>query len=131
MTEPDMSNDAELDSTIVVKPDKDARNWAMICHLSGLSGFVIPFGNVLGPLIVWAIKKDDHSFIDDQGKEALNFQLTMTLCLIVSAIMIIVLVGILLVSILCIYILFMIIIASIKANDGIYYRYPLTIRFFK
>jgi len=131
VTEPDMANDTESDSNIVEKPDKDARNWAMICHLSGLTGFVIPFGNVLGPLIVWAIKKDDHHFIDDQGKEALNFQLTMTLCLIASAIMIIVLVGILLISVLCIYILFMIIIASIKANDGIYYRYPLTIRFFK
>ena len=126
-----MANDTESDSNIVEKPDKDARNWAMICHLSGLTGFVIRFGNVLGPLIVWAIKKDDHHFIDDQGKEALNFQLTMTLCLIASAIMIIVLVGILLISVLCIYILFMIIIASIKANDGIYYRYPLTIRFFK
>ncbi|MGY8813660.1 MAG: DUF4870 domain-containing protein [Gammaproteobacteria bacterium] len=112
-------------------PDKDARNWAMICHLAGLAGFVIPLGNVLGPLIVWAIKKDDHQFIDDQGKEALNFQLTMTICLFVSVVLIIVLIGFFLLSILCIYTVIMIIIASIKANDGITYRYPMTIRFFQ
>jgi uncharacterized Tic20 family protein len=121
----------EIDSEIQL-PDKDARNWAMICHLAGLAVFVFPFGgNVLGPLIVWAIKKDDHQFIDDQGKEALNFQLTMTICLIISAVLIIVLVGFFFLSILCIYMVFMIIIASIKANDGINYRYPLTIRFFQ
>jgi uncharacterized Tic20 family protein len=126
-----MEQDTADINEIVEKPDKDARNWAMICHLSGLAGFVMPFGNVLGPLIVWAIKKDDHPFINDQGKEALNFHLTMTLCLIISAILILVVIGILLISVLCIYILFMIIIASINANDGVYYRYPMTIRFFK
>ncbi len=126
-----MEQDSVHINEITERPDKDARNWAMICHLSGLVGFVMPFGNVLGPLIVWAIKKDDHPFINDQGKEALNYQLTMTLCLIVSAILILVVIGILLISVLCIYILFMIIIASINANDGVYYRYPLTIRFFK
>ncbi|MGK0297924.1 MAG: putative Tic20 family protein [Gammaproteobacteria bacterium] len=120
----------EIDSEVKL-PDKDARNWAMICHLAGLAGFVIPFGNVLGPLVVWAIKKDDHQFIDDQGKEALNFQLTMTICLIISAVLILVLIGFFLLSILCIYTVFMIIIASIKANDGINYRYPMTIRFFQ
>ncbi len=126
-----MEQDSVHINEITERPDKDARNWAMICHLSGLVGFVMPFGNVLGPLIVWAIKKDDHPFINDQRKEALNYQLTMTLCLIVSAILILVVIGILLISVLCIYILFMIIIASINANDGVYYRYPLTIRFFK
>ncbi|NNE37616.1 MAG: DUF4870 domain-containing protein [Gammaproteobacteria bacterium] len=126
-----MEQDAENTNEMIERPDKDARNWAMICHLSGLVGFVMPFGNVLGPLIVWAIKKDDDPFINDQGKEALNYQLTMTLCLIISAILILVVIGILLISVLCLYILFMIIIASINANDGVYYRYPLTIRFFK
>ena len=111
-------------------PDKDARNWAMICHLAGLSGFVIPFGNVLGPLIVWAIKKDEHPFVDEQGKEALNFQLSLTLYLIISAVLIVVLVGIFLLAVLCIFNLIMIVVASIKANDGVSFRYPLTIRFF-
>ena len=125
-----MTEETEEVKTVPV-PDKDARNWAMICHLSGLAGLVIPLGNVLAPLIVWAIKKDDDPFIDDQGKEALNFQLTMTVCMIVSAILIVILVGFLLLAVLGIYALFMVIIASIKANDGVYYRYPLTIQFFR
>jgi uncharacterized protein len=111
--------------------DKDVRNWAMICHLAGLAGLLVPFGNVLGPLIVWAIKKDDHPFIDDQGKEALNFQLTMTILLITSALLVVILVGFLLLAVLCIFTLIMIIVAAIKANDGIKFRYPLTIRFFQ
>lgn len=112
-------------------PDKDARNWGMICHLSAFFGCVIPFGNVLGPLIVWSIKKSDHPFIDDQGLEALNFQLTVALCLIASFILIVMVVGIILIPVITIYALIMTIVASIKANEGEYYRYPVTIRFFK
>ena len=112
-------------------PDKDARNWGMICHLSALFGCVIPFGNVLAPLIVWSIKKGDHPFIDDQGMEALNFQLTVALCLIASSVLIVVVIGLLLIPVIIIYTLIMIIVASIKANEGEYYRYPVTIRFFK
>jgi uncharacterized protein len=119
----------ELNAAVVV-PDKDARNWAMICHLAALAGYLVPFGNVLGPLIIWAIKKDDSPFIDDQGKEALNFQLTMTLGFIASFILMFVLIGFVLIAVLCIYMLIMVIIASIKANEGIYYRYPYTFRFF-
>ncbi len=118
-------------TTIVQLPEKDARNWGMLCHLAALSGYIIPFGNVFGPLIVWAIKKDEFPFVDDQGKEALNFQLTMTLVAIGSFILMFVLIGFVLIVALCIFTLIMIIIASIKANDGVYYRYPFTIRFIK
>ena len=112
-------------------PDKDARTWGMMCHLVALSGYIVPFGNILGPLVVWSIKKDDHPFVNDQGKEALNFQLTMTLCFIASLLLVFVFIGLLLLVILCIFVLIMIIVAAIKANEGVYYRYPLTIRFFK
>lgn len=126
-----MNQDTQDTSVVTNVPDKDARNWGMICHLIAFSGFVIPFGNLLGPLIVWAIKKDDHPFIDDQGKEAMNFQLTMTLCSIVAFLLIFVIIGIFLLVMICIFVVIMIIVASMKANDGVYYRYPLTIRFFK
>lgn len=111
-------------------PDKDARTWGMICHLAAFGGFVVPFGNVLGPLIVWAVKRDQSPFIDDQGKEALNFQLTMTIAFIVSFLLIFVLIGLLFIGVLCIYELIMVIVAAIKANDGETYRYPMTLRFF-
>lgn len=113
------------------QPDKDARTWAMICHLIAFSGFVVPFGNLLGPLIVWAIKRDEHPFIDDQGKEAINFQLTLTIAFTISIILLFVVIGILLIPILCIYSIIMVVIAAIKANEGERYRYPCTIHFFK
>ena len=112
-------------------PDKDARNWAMICHLSGLAGYFCPLGNVLGPLIVWAIKKDEYGFVDEQGKEAINFQLSMTIAYVISIILCFVVIGFFLLAILAVYSLVMIIIASIKTNDGVDFRYPHVIRFFK
>lgn len=117
-------------TTIVQAPDKDARNWAMICHLAALSGYMIPFGNILGPLIIWVLKKDDNPFIDDQGKEVLNFQLTMTIGFIVSGVLVFILIGFFLVVVLAVYVLIMTIVGAINANDGKYYRYPLTLRFF-
>jgi uncharacterized Tic20 family protein len=112
-------------------PGKEARTWAMLCHLLALSGFCIPFGNVLAPLILWAIKRDDDPFIDDQGKEALNFQLTMTIAVVISMVLIFVAIGLLLLIVLAIFQLVMIIMASVAANEGRAYRYPVAIRFFK
>ena len=112
-------------------PGKDARNWAMICHLSALSGYFIPLGNLLGPLIIWAIKKDEFTFVDQQGKEAINFQLSMTIAYLVSCVLIFLVIGIFLLGILAVYALVMIIIASIKTNDGVDFRYPHVIRFIK
>ena len=120
----------EITETTEGIPDKDARTWAMICHLIAFSGYVVPFGNLLGPLIVWAIKKDEHPFINDQGKEAINFQLTITIVIIVSLILTLLLIGFLLLAIVCVYSIVMIVIAAIKANEGETYRYPYTIRFF-
>ena len=53
----------------------DERNWSVAAHLSGLSGYLIPFGWVIGPLVVWLFKKEEMPFVDDQGKEAVNFQM--------------------------------------------------------
>ncbi len=123
-----MNQDVESSNN---SPDKDACNWAMICHLSALSGYFIPFGNLLGPLIIWAIKKDEFEFVDQQGKEEINFQLSMTIAYLVSCILILLVVGIFLLGILAVYALVMIIIAAIKSNDGIDFRYPFVIRFLK
>ena len=112
----------------VVVSSKDEKMWGMLCHLSALAGFVIPFGNIIGPLVVWMLKKDEFPHVDDQGKEALNFQISMTIYFIVGAILILVAIGIVIIPILGIFWLIMIVIASIKANDGEKYRYPFTIR---
>jgi uncharacterized Tic20 family protein len=110
---------------------KDERTWGMLCHLIAFSGFIIPFGNLLGPLTIWLIKKDEMPFVDDQGKESLNFQLTMLIALIISAILVVVLIGIAMLVILGIFQIIILIVATIKANEGVRYRYPYAIRFIK
>src|ERR1035438_10194159 len=61
--------------------DSQARTWNMLCHLSALAGYIIPFGNVLGPLLVWQIKKNEFPSVEAHGKAALNFQLTVLIAL--------------------------------------------------
>lgn len=107
------------------------RQWAMFCHLGGFCGFLIPFGNIIAPLILWLIKKDEFPFVDYHGKEALNFNISITIYAIVCTILGIVLVGFLLLFILLILVIVFIIKATIAANNGEYYRYPITIRFIK
>jgi uncharacterized Tic20 family protein len=110
----------------------EERNWGMLCHLSALAKYLIPVGgNILGPLIIWLIKKDAFPFVDDQGKESLNFQISVTIYLIVALVLIFAVVGLFLVPALLIFDLVMIVIASTKASSGVAYRYPLTIRFVK
>ena len=112
-------------------PTKDEKTWAMFCHLAALAGFIIPFGNIIGPLILWQMKKSESAFIDDQGKEALNFQITMILAVIVCAVLIIAVIGVFLLPIVGIVTLIFTIIGGIKANDGVTYRYPFAIRLVK
>jgi len=116
----------------VPQPTKrDENMWAMFCHLSALAGFVIPLGNIIGPLVIWLIKKDEFPLVNDQGKEALNFQISMTIFFIASAILIIILIGIVLLIGLALFDIIVTVIAMVKANEGVAYRYPLNIRFIK
>jgi uncharacterized protein len=110
---------------------KEDRTFGMLCHLLSLSGFIIPLGNIIGPLVIWLIKKDQSAFVNDQGKESLNFQISIFIYAIISAILIIVLIGILTSIAVGLFWLIFTIIASVRANEGQYYRYPLTIRFVK
>jgi uncharacterized Tic20 family protein len=113
-------------------PSAEARKWAMICHLSALVGLLgNGIGFVLGPLIVWLLKKEEDPFIDEQGKEAVNFQLTMMIAAIISGILMLILIGFLLITIVVAMMIIFPIIGGVKANAGEHYRYPLTIRFIK
>jgi uncharacterized Tic20 family protein len=111
----------------------EARQWAMACHLIalvGLIGNIIGFG--LGPLIVWLLKKDDHPFIDEQGKEALNFQITMFIALAISFLLTVVFfIGFVLLIIVGLFMTIFPIIAAFKVTDSVHYRYPFSIRFVK
>ena len=123
MPEEQTSNDIQI--------TKDERTWAMLCHFSSLCMFIFPFGNILAPLIIWLIKKDEMPFVEDQAKEILNFQISMTIYFIGSIILIIILIGIPILIGLGIFNIIITIIAGIKANDGESYRYPINLRLIK
>ena len=117
-----------------VEMDKDTRTWGMFCHLAALAGFlpfILGLGWVIGPLIVWTTKKEGKPFIDQQGKNALNFQISMFIYSVAAVILMSVFVGFILLPILAVFNLVMIILAALKANDGASFRYPLAIRFLK
>lgn len=109
-------------------PSKEERNWATLAHVSALLAFFTVIGGIIGPLVIWLLRKEDMSFASDQAKEALNFQITVFLAGIVSAILCLILIGFVLLAILALVDLILIIIAAVKASEGVAYRYPFNLR---
>ena len=108
----------------------EIRTWCVLCHASSLLGlFFHFFGHLLGPLIVWLIKRDVSPEIDANGKESLNFQISMLLYDVIAGILCIVLIGIPILIALWVLNTVLVIIASVKTSNGEVYRYPFTIRF--
>ena len=112
---------------------KEEQSWTMGCHLAALTGFIgIPFGNLLGPLIVWLVKRAEMPLVDQHGKESLNFQITVTIAMLISGALCFVLIGFLLVPIVYLGALILTIMAAVKVSNGdMAYKYPLTIRLLK
>ena len=120
------------DQQLVPLPDPETRRWAMLCHYAAFFWLLAPMiGNVLGPLIVWQLKKDLDPFVDEQGKEALNFQITVSLALMVCGLLAWVLIGFPLMLLVSAVALVLTVIAGIKANEGQRYRYPFSWRLVK
>jgi uncharacterized protein len=107
------------------------RQWAMFVHLASLIGLVVPFGGLVGVLVMWQMKRQEFPEIDPHGKEAMNFQLSMMIYMFVSVLMIFIIVGILTTLILGLVWIILPIIGAVNANDGKLWRYPLVIPFFK
>ena len=110
---------------------KNEQNMGMLCHLLALTGFLIPFGNLIGPLVIWLVKREEMPFVESQGKESLNFQITISIGVIVGIILCFVLIGFLLLPLVGIFALVCVILASIEAANGKPYRYPFCIRLIK
>ena len=110
---------------------QDDRTWGMLAHLSAFGFFICPLGNVIGPLIVWLVKRDQSQFVADQGKEALNFNISVLLAAIACGLLVLVLIGIALGAALFVFWLVMTIVAGIRASEGVLYRYPFTLRLIK
>ncbi len=132
MTKPQMNTGLTTEQQAASSDqDKDARKWAMFTHLSAYSGFIVPFGGLIAPLVIWLLKKDEFHLVDINGREALNFRISMYIYTLISVILIFVLVGFVLLAVLFLIDLIIPLVAGLKANDGEKYRYPITIRFFK
>lgn len=133
--------DAATAAPAVVGPEE--RQWAMFAHLSALlgglvtSGWAGSVGFFIGPLVIWLMKKDTMPFVDDQAKEALNFAITVSIACLVLLVLTFLTLGIgailtvPLFAVVGIGALVLVIIAAMKANEGVAYRYPFALRFVK
>jgi uncharacterized protein len=105
------------------------RNWSMLCHLSSFAGFFFPFGGVLGPLICWLSRKDDSQWVNVNGRNSLNFQLSVLLYMVLAIPLCFIIIGIPIIFVIGTLKVICVIIASIKASKGELFRYPLVIPF--
>ena len=107
----------------------EERQWAMFCHLGGLLGHaLVGFGHVVVPLVLWLIKREQMPFVNQEGKEAVNFQLSITVYAIVSGLASFC-IGFLMLIAVGIFDLVVVIMACIDVSNGKAYKYPLCIRF--
>ena len=105
----------------------DEQTWAVLTHVAAFAGLFVPFGNVLGPLVVWLVKKDESRFVDENGRQSLNFQLTWTVIMFVALVTILVGVGLLLVPLVALAWLVLVVVGAVRASEREVYDYPLTI----
>lgn len=105
------------------------RNWAMLCHLSAFAGFFFPFGGIIGPLICWLSKRDDSVWVNINGRNSLNFQLSILLYIVLLIPLCFIIIGIPLIFLLITFKVICMIIGSVKAAKGELFRYPLVIPF--
>ena len=111
----------------------------MWCHVAALAGLLpIPFGNLLGPLIIWQMKRNEFPSVEEHGKESLNFQISAVIYFLgvaaITAVTWIFCIGFLFLPVLAVIhfgAIILAVIAGIKANEGIMYRYPLNLRLIK
>lgn len=108
--------------------DRQARQWASFAHVLSLLGYVIGFGHVLIPLVIYLAKREDHEFVADQAKESFNFHLTIFLLELLCLPLLCIVIGIVLLPIIVVLDIVLTVIAGIKASEGVRYRYPFALR---
>ena len=114
-----------MNDPVVQTTSKDDQNLAMLAHLLGIvSGFI-------GALIIWLSKKDQSPYIDEQAREALNFQITMLIGFVIAYILTHILIGVLLIPVLVIANLVFCILAAVAVSEGKHYKYPFALRLLK
>jgi uncharacterized Tic20 family protein len=106
----------------------EENNWAMWAHISTFCSMIVPLGNFIGPFVVWQLKKNESEFVADQAKEALNFQISLFIYMLISAVLMLIIIGIFMLIGFAIFGLIIVIVAGVKANQGEFYRYPMCLR---
>ena len=109
--------------------DPQANQWAMILHLSLLGGYVVPLLGLIAPILIWQLKKDQFPILDEHGRNATNWIISSLIYGMISGVLVLVMVGFVLLFALAVVSIVFPVIAAIKANDGIVWKYPLAIRF--
>lgn len=115
-------------STTKLEPVPEDRNWAVGAHVGALVGSVFAFGQIVVPLVIWLVKKDESSFIGENARESLNFQISMTIYFLISGVLTLILIGFIFIAILAVLDVVCVIIAAVYASRGQSYRYPFTLR---
>ena len=113
---------------LISNPDSGERNWAVLCHLSSLLAMITLGAGIIAPTVLWLIKKDESEFINEQGKEALNFSITVLLAWIACIPLTFIIVGFAMMGIVLVTWFIFAIIAALAASRGENYRYPFSLR---
>lgn len=121
-------NDGETMTELDHYTSRDERNWSVAVHLSAMSALFIPFGHVLGPLVIWLIKRNDMPMVDRHGKEALNFQITVTIASFLCGLLAFIGIGLVLLFVILVADAVLVIMAALKTSRGESFRYPFTWR---
>jgi uncharacterized Tic20 family protein len=123
-----LAADGGNETTEIGAVDQEIRNTAVAAHLSTFAGLIVPFGSVIGPLAVWLTRRDRDPFIDQAGREALNFGISIAIYGLVALVAALMLVGIPLLMVGVVAWVVLASLAAVKASQGQTYRYPLTLR---
>ena len=110
----------------------DETTLATVAHLGAFAAFMAPgVGNILLPLVIWLVKRDESEYIDLHAKEALNFQITVTILMAASGILAVIVIGFFFMLIIGLLTMALSITAAVKANRGELYEYPINFRLIK
>ena len=123
-----MGNTASKNQTVL---SQDEKNWGMFCHVAVFAGCIVPLGNIIGPLVIWLMKKDQYGFVDYNARQAMNFQITFLIAMLAGLLLSFVLIGILMMIGFGIFALVATIKAVVASSRGEYYNYPWSIQFIR
>jgi len=125
MQDPDFGQRGQAVSDL----ERQARQWAMILHFSQFAGYIVPLAGMIVPIVLWQMKKDELPGIDEHGRAVVNWIISETIYILIGIALIFVVIGIPLLFALALIGIIFPIIGGIKANDGVLWKYPLTISF--